>query len=101
MVLKAETREALVYDEVLFFWGELKKPFRLSRAPVRERGAPGSERSQEAAVEPERDFIFVLLLSDVVFARALKPTTEITKNNSTSKERRMLRTMLCFLLTIE
>jgi len=45
---------------------------------------------------PARDFAFALELNDVVFAKRLKPTTEITKKSNTSRERHILRIKLYF-----
>jgi hypothetical protein len=60
----------------------------------------GTESSRGATGFPERNFTFALELKDVVLAKRLKPTTEITKKSNTSRERQILRIMLDFLRLI-
>jgi hypothetical protein len=57
----------------------------------------GTESSRGTIGLPERDLTFVLELEDVVLAKRLKPTIEITKNKSISRERQILRMILHFL----
>ncbi|NHQ59376.1 hypothetical protein G9409_01995 [Chlorobium sp. BLA1] len=61
---------------------------------------PGSERSPEATIPSEREFVFDLEFSDEVLTSRLKPTTETTKKRNTSIERQMLRAILQCLLFI-
>lgn len=47
-----------------------------------------------------RDFVFDLVLREVVLPRTLKPTTETTKKSRTSSDRQMLRIMFSFAMSI-
>jgi hypothetical protein len=53
----------------------------------------GSESARGAIGPPVRDLTFVLALSEVVFEKRLKPTTEITKKSTISRDRQIVRIM--------
>ena len=86
--------EGAVNDEVCPLCGEMKKLLRRMRLQC--SVMPDTESSRGATGPPERAFAFVLELREVVLAKRLKPTTEITKKSSTSRERQILRTILDF-----
>lgn len=59
-----------------------------------------SWRSSSRVATVPRDFVFDLVLREVVLPRTLKPTTETTKKSRTSSDRQMLRIMFSFAMSI-